>query len=178
MARLTKHLSAGFLLMLSGISAGHAATTDMKATIVDGNCQVAVDTPSITFDNRDVSQFSSGTAAVLPLNVNLNCEGMQGNAPSLTVSGESSQLSDNRLFRAASSTAEFVGFMLKKGVLNNLSDFYNATGTVAPGDTVALTQDDGNFMQPFSVGLVQGAGDPPLKPGAVTAKITFAFIFP
>lgn len=178
MARLTKPLASGILLMLCGISGGQAATTDMKATVVDGNCQVAVDTATITFPNRDVSQFSSGTAAIFPLGVNVNCEGMQGKAPSLTVTGESSQLSDTRLYRAASSTAQFVGFMLKKGTLNNLTDFYNATGTVAPGDTVALTQDNGSFVQPFSVGLVQGAGDPQLNAGTVSAKITFAFIFP
>ncbi len=180
MARLIKQVSSALLLILSGVSADQAlaATTDIKATVMDGNCQVAIDTPTLKFDTKDVTQFATGTAAILPLAVSVNCEGMQGKTPSLTVSGESAQLSDTQLFRSASSTAKYVGFMLKKGTLNNLSDFYNAAGTVAPGDSVAITQDDGTSVQPFSVGLVRSAGDPLLTAGAVSAKITFAFIFP
>lgn len=180
MARLIKQFTAGVLLVLSGVSAGQAisATTDIKASVVDGNCQVAIETPTITFDRRDVSQFSGGTGQILPLDVSVNCEGMKGKAPSLTVTGESYQLNDTRLFRAASSSARYVGFMLKKGTLANLNDFYNAAGTVAPGDSVVITQDDGASVQPFSVGLVRSAGDPQMTAGAINAKITFAFIFP
>lgn len=180
MARLIKQFSSGILLILSGMSAGQtiAAITDIKASVVDGNCKVAIDTPTITFDRRDVTHFSGGTGEILPLGVSVNCEGMKGKAPSLTVTGESSQLTDTRLFRAASSSARYVGFMLKKGTLSNLNDFYNAAGTVAPGDSVAVTQDEGASVQPFSVGLVRSAGDPQMTAGTVNAKITFAFIFP
>lgn len=176
MPRLINLVFAGFLLMLAGQAT--AATTAIKATVVDGNCEVAIDTPTITFDRRDVTQFPGGTAAIRPLGVSVNCTNMQGQAPSLKVTGESSQLSDNRVFRAASSTAQYVGFMLKKGTLNTLSDFYGAAGTVAPGDSVLITQENGTSVQPFSVGLVRSAGDPLLTAGTVNAKITFAFIFP
>ena len=68
--------------------------------------------------------------------------------------------------------------MLKKGSLSSLTDFYQAADTVAPGDIVAIAQDEGSSMQPFSVGLVRSAGDPMLTQGNVSARITFAFIFP
>ncbi|NYA42067.1 hypothetical protein HZI31_01960 [Serratia fonticola] len=68
--------------------------------------------------------------------------------------------------------------MLKKGTLTSLADFYNAADTVAPGDTVSISQDEGISAQPFSVGLVRSAGDPMLTGGAVNARITFSFIFP
>lgn len=180
MARFIDSFSSGILLMLSGITVGQAiaATTDFTATVMDGHCQVAIDTPTLRFDRHNTTEFSDGTAQILPLDVSVNCEGMKGQAPSMTVSGESSQLTDKRLFRAGNSSASYVGFMLKKGTLNNLKDFYNAAGTVAPGDTVAIAQDDGGSVQPFSVGLVRSAGDPPLTAGAVNANITFAFIFP
>ncbi|RSK63184.1 hypothetical protein EJE24_22295 [Enterobacter huaxiensis] len=68
--------------------------------------------------------------------------------------------------------------MLKKGTLTSLNDFYHAADTVAPGDIVAIAQDQGSSVQPFSVGLVRSAGDPMLTQGSVNARITFAFIFP
>ncbi|WP_229905731.1 fimbrial protein [Rahnella laticis] len=169
--------TAGLALILSGAAAG-AATTEIKANIVDGSCQVSLDNASLTFDRKDTTQFATGTAQILPLGVNLNCVEMQGKAPSLSVTGESAGLTDTRLFRAASSTAKYAGFMLKKGTLTSLTDFYNAADTVAPGDTVLISQDDGNSVQPFSVGLVRSAGDPMLTQGNVNARITFAFIFP
>lgn len=171
---------SGILLVLSGMAIGQAmaATTEIKARIVDGSCQVSFDNTNITFDTKDVTQFATGTAAVLPLAVNLDCVEMQGKAPSMSVTGESTGLSDTRLFRAGSSTAKYVGFMLKKGTLTNLADFYNAADTVAPGDTVLISQNDGSSVQPFSVGLVRSAGDPLLTGGAVNARITFSFIFP
>lgn len=180
MAAFIKQMTSGVLLVIAGMSASHAlaATTDIKANIIDGNCQVSLDSASITFDRKDVTQFTTGTAAVLPLGVNLNCVGMQGQAPSLIVTGESSGLSDSRLFRSASSTAQYVGFMLKKGTFTSLADFYNAADTVAPGDRVAISQVDGDSVQPFSVGLVHGAGDPMLTAGGVNARITFSFVFP
>lgn len=158
--------------------AASAATTDITANIVDGSCQVSLDSSSLIFDRKDISQFATGTAQILPLGVNLNCVEMQGKAPSLSVTGESAGLTDSRLFRAASSTAKYAGFMLKKGTLTSLSDFYNAADTVAPGDTVLISQQDGSSVQPFSVGLVRSAGDPMLTQGNVNARITFAFIFP
>lgn len=171
---------SGMLLVLSGLSFGQAfaATTDIKARIVDGSCQVSFDNASITFDKKNTTQFATGTAEVLPLAVNLDCVEMQGKAPSMKVTGESVGLSDTRLFRAGSSTASYVGFMLKKGTLTSLADFYNAADTVAPGDTVSISQDEGISAQPFSVGLVRSAGDPMLTGGAVNARITFSFIFP
>lgn len=180
MAPLIKHITPGMLLVLSSISTGQAmaATTDIKARIVDGSCQISLDNASITFNSKDITQFSTGTAEVLPLAVNLNCVEMQGKAPSMSVTGESVGLNDTRLFRAGSSTAKYVGFMLKKGTLSNLADFYNAADTVAPGDTVVISQDDGSSVQPFSVGLVRSASDPMLTGGTVNAKITFSFIFP
>jgi type 1 fimbria pilin len=179
-APLIKHMTSGMLLVLSGMTASQviAASTDIKANIIDGSCQVSIDSASITFERKDVTQFTAGTAAVLPLGVKLNCVGMQGQAPSLSVTGESSGLSDTRLFRSASSSAQYVGFMLKKGTLTSLVDFYNAVDTVAPGDTVLINPVDGDSVEPFSVGLVRSAGDPMLTAGAVNAKITFAFIFP
>ncbi|WP_174333381.1 fimbrial protein [Serratia fonticola] len=180
MALFIKHITSGVLLVLSGMSASQAvaAITDIKANITDGSCQISVDNANITFDRKDVSQFTAGTATVLPLDINLNCVGMQGQAPSLSVSGESSGLSDTRLFRAASSSAQYVGFMLKKGTLTSLADFYNASGTVAPGDKVLINPVDGDSVEAFSVGLVRSAGDSMPTAGAVNAKITFAFIFP
>ncbi|MGR7089461.1 fimbrial protein [Klebsiella aerogenes] len=177
MAPFIKPLFAGMTLMLSGAAAS-AATTEIKANIVDGSCQVSLDNASITFDQKDVTQFATGTAQILPLGVNLNCVEMQGKLPSLSVTGESSGLTDTRLFRAASSTAKYAGFMLKKGTLTSLNDFYHAADTVAPGDIVAIAQDQGSSVQPFSVGLVRSAGDPMLTQGNVNARITFAFIFP
>lgn len=171
------YLVAGLVMILSG-AAATAATTDIKANIVDGSCQVSLDSNSITFDRHDTTQFATGTAQILPLGVNLNCVEMQGKAPSLSVTGESAGLADTRLFRTASSTAKYAGFMLKKGTLTSLTDFYNAADTVAPGDTVLISQDDGNSVQPFSVGLVRSAGDPMLTQGNVNARITFAFLFP
>ena len=177
MAPLSKTLFVGLMLMLSGAAAS-AATTEIKAKIVDGSCQVSLDKASINFDQKDVTQFATGTAQILPLSVNLNCVEMQGKSPSLSVSGESSGLTDTRVFRSASSTAKYAGFMLKKGSLSSLSDFYQAADTVAPGDIVAIAQDEGSSVQPFSVGLVRSAGDPMLTQGNVNARITFAFIFP
>lgn len=179
-AQLTKYITSGMLLMLSGMSASQAiaTSTDIKANITDGSCQISVDNATITFDRKDVTQFTAGAATVLPLGINLNCVGMQGQKPSLSVSGESSGLSDTRLFRAAGSSAQYVGFMLKKGTLTSLADFYNAAGTVAPGDKVSIDPVDGDSVVPFSVGLVRSAGDPMLTAGAVNAKLTFAFIFP
>lgn len=177
MAPLSKTLFVGLTLMLSGAAAS-AATTEIKANIVDGSCQVSFDKASIIFDQRDVTQFATGTAQILPLSVNLNCVEMQGKSPSLSVTGESSGLTDTRVFRTASSTAKYAGFMLKKGSLSSLTDFYQAADTVAPGDIVAIAQDEGSSVQPFSVGLVRSAGDPMLTQGNVSARITFAFIFP
>ena len=177
MAPLSKTLFVGLTLMLSGAAAS-AATTEIKAKIVDGSCQVSLDKASINFDQKDVTQFATGTAQILPLSVNLNCVEMQGKSPSLSVTGESSGLTDTRVFRSASSTAKYAGFMLKKGSLSSLTDFYQAADTVAPGDIVAIAQDEGSSVQPFSVGLVRSAGDPMLTQGNVNARITFAFIFP
>lgn len=170
-------IAGGVVLMLSG-SMASAATTDIKAHIVEGNCQVSLDNISINFDRKDTTQFATGTAQILPLDVSLNCVEMQGKAPSMIVTGESAGLTDTRLFRAASSTAKYVGFMLKKGTFTHQGEFYNAADTVAPGDTVIISQDAGRSVQPFSVGLVRSAGDPMLTKGNVNARITFAFIFP
>ncbi|HGM5489490.1 TPA: fimbrial protein [Serratia fonticola] len=180
MAPLIKHIASSMLLVLSGMSASQAiaATTEIKANIMDGSCQISVDSASLTFERKDVTQFTAGTAAVLPLGVNLNCVGMQGQAPSLSVTGESSGVSDPRLFRSASSSAQYVGFMLKKGTLTSLADFYSAAETVAPGDAVVINPVDGDSVEPFSVGLVHSTGDPMQTAGSVNAKITFAFIFP
>lgn len=177
MAPLINALAVGLTLMLSGAAAS-AATTEIKAKIVDGSCQVSLDKASITFDQKDVTQFATGTAQILPLSVNLNCVEMQGKSPSLSVTGESSGLTDTRVFRSSSSTAKYAGFMLKKGSLSSLTDFYQAADTVAPGDIVAIAQDEGSSVQSFSVGLVRSAGDPLLTQGNVNARITFAFIFP
>lgn len=179
MARLIKHISSGLLLMLSGmpVSQALATTTDIKANIADGSCQVSLDQTSISFSNQNTTQFATGTAQILPLAVTLDCTSMQGQTPALSVTGESSGLNDAQLFRAASSTAKYAGFMLKKGTLTNLSDFYNAAGTVAPDDTVTVTGDN-SALQLFSVGLVHSNGDPMPTAGAVSARITFAFIFP
>lgn len=166
------------IALIGSAAVAHGATTDIKANIVDGSCQVSLDSNSLTFDRQNITQFATGTAQIMPLGVNLNCVEMRGKAPSLRVIGESTGLTDSRLFRGGSSTAKYAGFMLKKGTLTSLSDFYNAENTVAPGDTVLISQDDGNSVQPFSVGLVRGAGDPMLTQGNVNARITFAFIFP
>lgn len=180
MQRLTKYIAPAMLCVASGMLANtaKAATTKINADITDGTCQVSLDSSSITFDKRDPSQFATGTAEIRPLAVNLNCENMAGLSPALKVTGKSSGVNDTRLFREASSTANHVGFMLKKGNLTNLSTFYNAAGTVTPGDVLAITPRDGRSVQQFSVGLVHGTGDPMPANGVVNAKITFAFIFP
>jgi type 1 fimbria pilin len=180
MQRLTKYIAPAMLFFSSGMLANtvKAATTEISADITDGTCQVSLDSSSITFDKRDPSQFATGTAEIRPLAVNLNCENMAGLSPALKVTGESSGVNDTRLFRDASSTANHVGFMLKKGDLTNLSTFYNAAGTVTPGDVLPIKPIDGHSVQQFSVGLVHSTKDPMPANGAVNAKITFAFIFP
>lgn len=180
MERLTKIQALNMMVLLSAMTANHAmsATTEIKANIVDGQCQVSLDSANITFAVKNSYQFSTGTAEIKPLAVNINCENMAGLSPSLKITGESSGLVDTRLFRSASSSAQYVGFMLKKGLLTDLSDFYNAENTVGPSDIVAIDQDDGTSVQQFSIGLVRSANDPMFTNGTVNGKITFAFIFP
>lgn len=95
---------------------------------------------------------------------------MSGLAPTFKVSGDSSGVSDQRLFRSASSTANYAGFMLKQGTVTDLGDFYNAPNTVAPGDVIAIDKDDGDSVQHFTVGLVHGAGIRRLVTGRLTPK--------
>ncbi|QKJ60314.2 MULTISPECIES: fimbrial protein [Serratia] len=180
MPRLTKYIALAMLFVSSGMLANtvRAAKTAISADITDGTCQVSVDSSSIAFGKRDPSQFATGTAEIRPLAVNLNCENMAGLSPALKVTGESSGVNDIRLFRDASSTANHVGFMLKKGSTTNLVAFYNAAGTVTPGEVLPITPMDGRSVQQFSVGLVHSTGDPMPATGVVNAKITFAFIFP
>lgn len=162
MQLLTKYIIPSMLFVSSGtlVNTVKAATTEISADIADGTCQVSLDSSRITFNKRDPSQFSTGTAEIRPLAVNLNCENMAGLSPALKVTGESSGVNDARLFRDKSSTASHVGFMLKKGNATNLSTFYNAAGTVIPGDVLPITPIDGSSMQQFSVGLVHSASDP------------------
>lgn len=176
MAPLIKSFASGMLIIFSGHVS--AATTEIKADIVDGTCQVSLSNASINFDPTNSTRFVAKTAEIRPLAVNLDCINMVGLSPSLSVTGESSGLTDTRLFRAASSTANYVGFMLKKGEVTDLSGFYNAEGTVEPGDVLAIEKEDGSSVQQFSVGLVHGAGDPMISSGSVNAHVTFAFVFP
>lgn len=180
MGLLNKLLISGLLLVIVATMANKAsaATTEIKADIIDGICQVSFSNSSIIFTTKNSLQFAGGTAEVLPLDVNMRCEGTSGLTPSLKVSGESAGVSDQNLFRSASSTAAYAAFMLKKGTLTDTNGFYSAPNTVAPGDIIALSSDDGSSVEHFTVGLVQGAGDPPLGNGTVSASINFAFVFP
>lgn len=180
MGLLNKLLISSLLLVIVATMANKAsaATTEIKADIVDGICQVSFSNSSIIFTTKNSQQFSSGTAEILPLDVNLRCEGTSGLTPSLKVSGESVGISDTNLFRSANSTAAYAAFMLKKGTLTDATSFYAAPNTVAPGDIITLTTDEGNSVEHFTVGLVQGAGDPPIGNGTVSASINFAFVFP
>lgn len=180
MGLLNKPLITGLLLatVITVVNAAHAATTEIKADIVDGICQVSFSNSSIIFTTKNSQQFAGGTAEVLPLDVNMRCEGTSGLTPSLKVTGESAGVSDQNLFRSTSSTAAYAAFMLKKGTVTDTNGFYSAPNTVAPGDIIALTSDEGSSVEHFTVGLVQAAGDPPLGNGTVSASINFAFVFP
>ena len=181
MVSLNKPMITGLLLgiMLTAVNPVYAdAKTDITASIVDGVCDISFSDTSIVFDTRQSTSFASGTAQMLPLKVFLDCQGMTDVAPTFRVSGDSSGMSDTNLFRSASSTASNAGFMLKKGELNNLADFYNAAGTVAPGTEIIFDKNEGTATEPFTVGLVADQGQPPVGAGTVEAKITFAFVFP
>lgn len=161
-----------------------AATTNFKANIIESSCEVSVPEATITFSSKSVADFPYTTSAteLHPLNVELNCQGTTGFsafvAPYLRVTGEASGLSDTRLFRSGNSDAAGVGFMLKKGALSDLSTFYSANGTVAPGDAVNFTQTAGVSTQQFTVGLVRGSNEAVLTGGNITAKISFALAYP
>lgn len=116
MELLNNYLISGVLLIIAATTANpvRAATTEIKADIVDGVCQVSFSNSSITFTTKNSQQFAGGTAEVLPLDVNMRCEGTSGSTPSLKVTGESAGVSDQNLFRSASSTAAYAAFMLKK----------------------------------------------------------------
>lgn len=172
---------ASLLVMMLTAHPATAATsgsTTITADIIDGICQVSFSTNTLTFPTKSSAQFAGGTAQVLPLEVNMNCVGMSGLTPLLKVTGDSVGVKDKNLFRSASSTASYAAFMLKKGTLTDPANFYNAAGTVAPGDVIAIGKDDGDSVEYFTVGLVQGAGDPPLGNGTVNASINFAFVYP
>ncbi|HHG0809116.1 TPA: hypothetical protein ACPUPA_001219 [Klebsiella pneumoniae] len=180
MGSLNKRYIPGLALLfiVLAVNPARAATTEITADIIDGICHISFSTTEIVFATKGSQQFATGTAEVQPLDVNLSCLGMSGLAPTFKVSGDSSGVSDQRLFRSASSTANYAGFMLKQGTVTDLGDFYNAPNTVAPGDVIAIDKDDGDSVQHFTVGLVHGAGDPPIGNGTVNAKINFAFVFP
>jgi len=180
MGSLNKQLVSGVLLAIGALTTNtaSAATTEVKAEITDGVCQVSFSNPSIIFSTKYSHQFTGGTAELLPLDVNMRCTDTAGLIPSLKVTGESVGVTDTSLFRSASSTANYAAFMLKKGTLTDTTSFYTDPDTVAPGDIVALTSDDGDSVEHFTVGLVHGAGDPPLGSGTVSASINFAFVFP
>lgn len=180
MERLIKPWFA--LACLSSFSSmvAHAATTDFTANITDGSCEVTIPNSTITFNTKAVPAFSSAMTAVElhHVNVELDCVNTAGFAPVLQVTGESIGLSDARLFRSGSSDAQGVGFMLKAGTVTDLSGFYTASGTLGPGDSVKISQDEGVSTQAFTVGLVRGADEAIPRGGAVRAKITFAFAYP
>lgn len=171
-----------FLALFCSISscAVHAATTNFTANIVDGSCEVTVPNSSITFDSKAIYEFPSvmTTVEVRPLIVDLNCEGTEGLAPVLNVTGEAVGLADPQLFRSGGSVAQGVGFMLKEGTFPSVSGFYTSAGTVAPGDSVAIAQSVGVSSQIFTVGLVRGANEAPPTAGAINAKISFSFAYP
>lgn len=161
------------------ITLANAATTHIQANVVDGSCEVIIPSSTITFDSKMAYEFSSDAMALElhPLNVQLNCIGA-GTAPSLKVTGESVGLADTRLFRSGGSDARGVGFMLKEGTLTDLSSFYTASGTVAPGDSVNVSQVEGVSTQPFTVGLVRGVNEAIPSIGKINAKISFTFSYP
>lgn len=162
----------------------HAATTNFTANIIESSCEVTIPETTITFGSKSVADFpfTMATADLRALNVELNCQGSTGVAPSLApylkVTGEAMGLSDSRLFRSSSSTASGVGFMLKKGAFTDSSAFYSADGTVAPGDSVNFTQAEGVTTQQFTVGLVRGSDEVTLTAGNISAKISFAIAYP
>jgi hypothetical protein len=180
MESLNKTFIPGFLLILVtlGTNQARAATTEISAYIIDGVCHISFSNTELTFATKNSQQFATGTAEVKPLDISLSCEGMTGLSPTFKVTGDSVGVSDQNLFRSASSTANYAAFMLKQGTVTDLADFYNAPGTVAPGDVITIANDGSESVQHFSVGLVQGAGDPPIGNGTVNAKINFAFVFP
>ena len=181
MGRLSNYLFCSMLYvcgagMLSKVA--YSAETIMKANIVEPTCAVAVTTSNIVFEKKNVGDFATGVAEIQPLNINLSCKYTAGLSPLLNITGDSAGLADSNLFRSASSTSQYAGFMLKRGSLNDIASFYIADGTVTPGMVIPLDVDDGNSVQSFSVGLVRSAGDPVLTAGSVNAKIAFAFVFP
>lgn len=180
MARSIKYCFALTGLYLSCSAVVYAATTQITANISDGSCEVTIPNGNLTFDNKRASEFSSAmtTVELHHLNVELSCAGTAGIAPVLNVTGESAGLADARLFRSASSEAKGVGFMLKQGTLTDLPGFYTANGTVAPGDSVSISQDNGMSTQPFTVGLVRGKDEAIPSAGAISGKISFTFAYP
>lgn len=180
MALLNKIYLPGLILLLAvpALSTARAATTEITADIIDGACNISFSDTELVFATKRSPQFSTGTAEVQPLNVNVNCTGLSGLKPSLKVSGDSSGVTDKRLFRSASSTADSAAFMLKKGTVTDLADFYTAPDTVSPGDVISIDKSEGEVLQHFTVGLVRGAGDPQIGGGTVNAKINFAVVYP
>lgn len=186
MAPLTKPIISGMLLALSGLSIGQvfAASTDIKARIVDGVCQVSVDKSVMIFGPKNASQFINFTAELQPLEVKLDCVGMQGKKPKLYVWGIGEGVNDIQVFRenSLSSGARGIAFMLKQGSHSSLADFANINSpdrSIGPwGQEVPISQDEGSSTEPFTVGMVGHQSQWPPTGGTVGAKLTFSFVFP
>lgn len=99
MALLNKIYLPGLILLLAvpALSTARAATTEITADIIDGACNISFSDTELVFATKRSPQFSTGTAEVQPLNVNVNCTGLSGLKPSLKVSGDSSGVTDIRL---------------------------------------------------------------------------------
>lgn len=180
---MVRSIKSGFALgclYLFGSIPAHAATTNVTANITDGSCEVIIPNSTLTFDNKMAYEFSFAmkTVELQQINIELNCVGTAGAAPVLNITGDSVGLADTRLFRSGNSEAKGVGFMLKEGKVSDLSGFYTASGTVAPGGAVNISQAEGISTQEFTVGLVRGADEAIPTVGAIRAKISFTFAYP
>lgn len=184
MAPLTKPIISGMLLALSGLSNGQvfAASTDIKARIVDGVCQVSVDKSVMIFGPKNASQFINFTAELQPLEVKLDCVGMQGKKPKLYVWGIGEGINDFRIFRenSLSSGARGIGFMVRQGTYSSLADYRGSSDHIIHswGENVPISQDEGSSTEAFTVGMVSDPSEWPPTGGTVGAKMTFSFVFP
>lgn len=180
------HKKALLIALITGSGsislAVQAVTLNFSASIMQGTCALSLDKNVLALNEITQSVLNSGVL-INPQPFTLrasNCHGISGGTlqPVVLVNGPGAQQDGKWLFRSAESAAGKTGVMLVAGTAT--PSYTNAE--VKPGDAFPLAEVGQAPLDkelPFFAGISCGGstGCATVKPGMVTAHITFTFAY-
>ncbi|WP_411753400.1 fimbrial protein [Serratia sp. (in: enterobacteria)] len=172
------------VLIAQGSMPVQALTLNYSAQINQGTCQISLDKTQMHLGTVELSALRGTLVAAQPFTLRVRaCSGeyQPGLTPAIKVTGEGLSRDGKWLFRsAADSVAQGIGIMLiksdtppsygQKPVANG--DFLDlAAKNIIPADT------DLNFFAGMACGSVADCQAASVKPGRVSARIVFDFVY-